>query len=238
LVLAIDFDLRNSPVRCYYLLVFLYRYQQKLRSLQTRDRIARDLHDDMGSSLSSISILSQTAQLTATKDPERTKDTLERIGETARQVMDSMSDIIWSVNPQQDGMINVVHRLQAITDDLFGPTEVNCQINADPALLAFQLPLDKRRDFILLCKEALTNAAKYANAQYVQVQLQRINATLVVTISDDGQGFSIDKLANRTGQLGGNGLPNMRDRANKLGGHLTINADIGHGTTITLTMPI
>lgn len=219
-------------------LFLLYRFQQKLRILQTRDRIARDLHDDMGSSLSSISILSQTAQLSVVKDPERARQTLERIGETARQIMDSMGDIIWSVNPQQDAVINVIHRISAIADDLFEATDTSYQIDADSALHTFPLSLEQRRELILICKEALANAAKYAKASHVQIQLKRVNKWLDVTISDDGQGFDTAIPAKREGRLGGNGLSNMANRAQKLGGKLTINAHPGQGTAIFLKIPL
>ena len=217
-------------------LLHRYRLRQFMRLQATRDFIARDLHDDMGSSLSSISILSQTAQRTATNDPQRTRETLERIGETARQVMDTMSDIVWSVNPKQDGMLNVVHRIQAIADDLFGQSDVRFEIKAEETVQKMQLPIDKRRDFILICKEALTNAAKYASASQIIVQFHRANSHLVVTISDDGHGFDPAHLHKQTGSLTGNGLPNMQARALKLGGELAIRSIPGQGTTISFAI--
>ncbi len=212
---------------------FLYRYRlrQFMRLHAVRENIARDLHDDMGSYLSSISILSQNVVNLAQKDPVRAQALVQRIGETARQVMDSMGDIIWSVNPHNDAMNQIAGRMRDAGNDLFDGQPVVFSLDVDEALLSSHLPLEQRHDFFLIFKEALTNCAKYAEATHVWVQLQRKGNVLLLTIQDDGVGFDP---AQAVGQnpLGGNGLKNMRARANKMGATLTLTSAPGRGTTV------
>ncbi|TAE23715.1 MAG: sensor histidine kinase [Cytophagales bacterium] len=215
-------------------LFYRYRIRQFLRLQQTRDRIARDLHDDMGSYLSSISILSRSAALNTTRDPDRAQQSIERIGQTARQVMGAMSDIVWSINPDHDSMEKVVARMRDVANELFADTGTTVSLDADPTVLSLSLPLEKRHDFFLIFKEALTNTARYAEATQVRVRLQREGATLLLIIQDNGRGFDVARPKASSG--GGNGLKNMHKRAENIGGTLQINSVAGQGTTVTLVV--
>ncbi len=213
-------------------LFYRYRIRQFLRLQQTRDRIARDLHDDMGSYLSSISIMSRSAAIATTKDPERARQSLDKIGETARQVMGAMSDIVWSINPDHDSLSNVLARMQDAASELFADTNTTVSVEADPAVLSMNLPLEKRHDFFLIYKEAITNAARYSAATQVRVRLHREGLGLILVVQDNGQGFDAAHPKPRSG--GGNGLKNMHVRAEKIGATLTIESEVGKGTTVTL----
>ncbi|MEZ0610194.1 sensor histidine kinase [Fibrella sp. WM1] len=213
-------------------LFFQARYRQQVRMQLIRDRIARDLHDDMGSYLSSISILS--AAMPA--DPDRARQNLDRIGQTARQVMDAMSDIVWSINPAQDTMQQVLDRMKQVADELFGTTDTAVDFSVEPGVDTLSLPLERRRDFFLIYKEALTNAARYAGASQVQVRLDRQQSQLRLTISDNGQGFDPKRPSHRPG--GGNGLKNLQVRAEALSGTLSVQSAPGQGTRISLTLPL
>jgi signal transduction histidine kinase len=215
-------------------LLFQYKYRQFLRLQQTRDRIARDLHDDMGSYLSSISILSRSAALNTTRDPDRAQKAIERIGQTARQVMGAMSDIVWSINPDHDSLEKVVARMRDVANELFADTGTTISLEADPAVLTLSLPLEKRHDFFLIFKEALTNTARYAEATQVRVRLQREGVALLLTIQDNGRGFDVAQPRASSG--GGNGLKNMHKRAENMGSSLEINSIPGQGTTVTLVV--
>ncbi|WP_232325987.1 sensor histidine kinase [Spirosoma montaniterrae] len=221
---------------CLYLL-YRYRIRQFLRLQHTRDRIARDLHDDMGSYLSSISILSQTAQRSALKDPAKTQATLERIGQTARQVMDSMGDIVWSINPTHDSMTNVAARMTDVAASLFTDQPVDWHVVVDDDVKRLSLSAEHRRDFFLIYKEAITNVARYAEAHQVTVRLQRQTGDLVLTVQDDGRGFNTEQPVKRN-STGGNGLRNMQNRAVLLGGTLTVESVERKGTLIRLQFPI
>jgi len=221
---------------------FRYRYRQQLRLMQVRDRIARDLHDDMGSYLSSISILSQTARRTAEKDPIKTQAALDRIGQTARQVMDSMGDIVWSINPDHDSMDQVIARMTDVASTLFAgevdqARQVSVQFDVSDEGRQLSLSAESRRDFFLIYKEAITNVAKYAQASRVQIFIRRESSYLTLQIQDNGCGFEPHNPA-RLNPSGGNGLRNMQNRAALLNGTLRIQSAPAEGTTITLHIPV
>ncbi len=214
---------------------FLYRYRLRQFMLlhSVRETIARDLHDDMGSYLSSISIMSQSVANLAQKDPPKAHELVQKIGETARQVMDSMGDIIWSVNPDNDSMRQIMGRMRDTGADLLEEQNVSFTLDVDETLLSSHLPLEQRHDFFLIYKEALTNCAKYACATQVWVRLRREDAALILTIQDDGVGFDLYQPAGNN-VMGGNGLKNMRVRAEKLGGTFALTTKPGFGTTIRI----
>jgi signal transduction histidine kinase len=208
-----------------------YRHRQQLRALRVRDQIARDLHDDMGSYLSSISILSAALP----PDPARAQQNLDRIGATARQVMEAMSDIVWSVNPAHDTMQQVLDRMKLVADELFSETDTEVRFEIGTGVESLTLPLERRRDFYLIYKEALTNAAKYAQARQVQVRMRLENSQLHLLVEDNGRGFDPANIPARTG--GGNGLKNGPIRAAALGGTLQVQSAPGQGTRVALTIP-
>ncbi|GAB3997270.1 hypothetical protein GCM10028807_42020 [Spirosoma daeguense] len=217
--------------------VFRYREEERIRLRLIRDRIARDLHDDMGSYLSSISILSQTARRSLDRDPEKAQTTLDTIGETSRRVMDKMGDIVWSVNPEYDSLGQLAERLRNVVAALFQNTDVVCYVDIDEKLSGLILTPEHRRDLYFVSKEALTNVAKYARAKQVLVQFRQMNGQLQLTISDDGCGFDYPQLQLQN-SLGGNGLKNMQTRAQQVNGTLLIESVLEKGTTITLLMKL
>jgi two-component sensor histidine kinase len=212
--------------------VYLYQLHQKVHLLTVRENIARDLHDDMGSDLGSISMLSQTILNIAEKDPQKARLLVNKIGETARQVMDSMSEIIWAINPEHDSIAQVIVRMKDVATDLLGEN-IALHTDIDHTMPNTYLPLEQRRDFFLIYKEALTNVAKYASANHVWVRLHRVGPAFILSVQDDGIGFDP---AHPTGSnvLGGNGLKNMHIRAEKINGTLTIKSAPGQGTIVTL----
>ena len=211
---------------------YLIRLRQQLRTQLIRDNIARDLHDDMGSYLSSISILSQNVEKLSLNDPVKARQSLQKIGEIARQVMDTMGDIVWSINPAQDSMEQIVGRMKDLGNEIFLNQEVEMEFLVSNSVTKTNLSLENRRDFFLIYKEALTNIQKYAEASTVLVELSNEGNTIIMNIKDNGKGFDIEHLQHRT--LGGNGLRNMQARAEKLGGKLMIESKINEGTTIKL----
>lgn len=216
-------------------LLFLYRYQQKLRLLRMREHVARDLHDDMGSQLSSISIMSQNMEQMARQNPELARKAMARIGETARQVMDNMNDIVWSVDPENDSLARIVERMRDYSSELFDLSETKIEFEADEKVLKTSLTLDKRHDFFLIFKEALANAARYAQASSVQVKIEHPPGFLRLTVRDDGRGFDP---AFPPQSKGGNGLKNMKSRAAKIGAVLKIDSAPSQGTTLILTLAV
>ncbi len=185
----------------------------QLREAETRKRIARDLHDDVGSTLSSISILSAAGGQTS-------------LGEKARQAMESMDDVVWSVNPANDSMERILQRMKAFTIELLEPQGISLHFLADEAIKTINLPMELRKDFYLLFKEAANNAAKYSAAADVWVSVTNTNGQLHLEIRDNGLGFD-PALVKR-----GNGLGNMQRRAERLGAELRIESKPGEGTMV------
>lgn len=201
---------------------FLYwrnrqRILVKLREAETRQRIARDLHDDVGSTLSSISILSAAGGQSS-------------LGEKARQAMESMDDVVWSVNPANDSMEQVLQRMKAFAIELFEHQGIALHFHADEAVKTLNLPMEKRKDFYLIFKEAVNNAAKYSGASEVRVNLRNENNLLQLEIRDNGRGF--DPAAAKRG----NGLDNMQRRAERMGGKFSIESAPGNGTRVEVSV--
>ncbi|MBO0935909.1 sensor histidine kinase [Fibrella sp. HMF5335] len=214
-------------------LAFLVRLRQVLRMQRVRDRIARDLHDDMGSYLSSISILSQTARRNALRNPEKTQQALDSIGQTARQVIDRMGDMVWSINPSHDSMNDVLARMTDVGNTLFSDTDVVFNLSVADDVQGMSLSAEVRREFFLIYKEALTNVARYARANGIRVTLRREGHNLALTVQDNGCGFDPANPTYRN-PGGGNGLRNMQARAKLIGGELTLQSAPGEGTIIRL----
>ena len=198
------------------------RKQQTLNRI--RDDIARDLHDSVGSDLGTISLLTAVAA----RQPEQVLPLLDTIGQTARRVVEAMREIVWSLNSAHHTPENLNFRFREISYELFhnDPTTVVLDIDAG---LASQLPEATRKEVFLIFKESLQNIRKHAHASRVAVQLtQTADHQLQLSIEDDGVGFDPAMLPRQ------NGLHNLRQRAQTLGGTLTITAKPGAGTQTTL----
>jgi len=204
-----------------------------LKMEQTRLRIARDLHDEMGSTLSSISIMAESAKRSLKEDVDQTR--LDFIGEKTREVMESMSDIVWSVNPENDRFEQVVARMEELLTTLMTAQEIPFSFEIDDSIEHVNIPMEKRKDFYLIFKESLNNIVKYAHARKVHVLIETPPGKIRLTVQDNGVGFDPDNI--RAG-MGGNGLRNMRDRAQTIGAELEIISTKGNGTMIRLEMSL
>ncbi len=204
-----------------------YKDMEKVRS-----GIARDLHDDMGSTLSSISILSAMAKNKVKNDSEKTSELIHRISESSLNMMDTMDDIVWSINPENDSMKNIVSRMREFASNVLEAKDIDYSFKADDKVLAIKLTMDKRRDFFLVFKEAINNLAKYSKCKKAIIELHVIKNNLIMKISDDGIGFDISKADT------GNGLINMKKRAEALNGSCTISSTIGNGTSLEIIFQI
>jgi signal transduction histidine kinase len=219
-----------------FYIVYRYRIRQLMRLHALRENIARDLHDDMGSYLSSISILSQNAITLTDTEPQTVLALTQKIGEIARQVMDSMGDIIWSVNPENDSMNQIVVRMRDVGADLLEELDIKFNLKLDESVLLNYIPIEHRRDFFLIYKESLNNIVKHAKANNVYVELSKLEALLILTIQDDGIGFDNAKHLQKN-LMGGNGIKNIISRAKNIGGDLEIvSTDIG--TMVILRIPL
>ena len=216
-------------------LAYRVRVGQLLTLERVRHGIARDLHDDMGSTLSSISILSQIARNHQRQQrPELAGAILEQIGESSRRMLDAMDDIVWAINPAHDSLDDVTARMRRFASEVLEARGIEFSFRADPSVQGLKLGMEARREFFLLFKEAVNNLAKYAQCQHANILLAYHHGRLHLTVEDDGVGFD----PNSPAQGGGNGLANMRTRAANLSGQLTIETAPGAGTKLHLNMPL
>lgn len=203
---------------------YRYRLRHILKLQNIRNKIAADLHDDIGSTLNSISVYSEVAK----KDPARQTHALNMIGESSRKVIDAMSDIVWTINPENDGFEKVILRMRSLSYNLLKAKKIDFIFKADENLNDIKLSLEARRNFYLIFKEVLNNLVKYSRAGRVSISLESKSNTLTLLIRDDGVGFDIAQKYN------GNGLINMKKRAIEMNGQLIIDSGADIGTSILL----
>jgi signal transduction histidine kinase len=206
--------------------------EERLRELeQVRRRIAADLHDDIGSSLTQISIFSEVLQQRIDKTNERVSEPLEFIASSSRELVDAMSDIVWAINPNKDFLSELSGKMRRFASDVF--TARNIEFTYAAASSAdIALGANLRREVFLIFKEAVNNIVKHAACNRVEIELNIENSEIRLSLRDDGRGFETAH------QNGGHGLVNMNARANGLGGKLEIASGKTSGTIITLVVPL
>jgi two-component sensor histidine kinase len=197
-----------------------------------RQKVARDLHDDMGSTLSTINILSMMAKSKLGEDPVKTGEFLTKISDNSSRMMEAMDDIVWSINPANDSMDKTIARMRSFATEVLEAREIDLEFGISEAVNHIYLDMEQRRDFFLIYKEAINNTAKYSHCKQVRIALTVAQQTLRLKIEDDGVGFDVNAADS------GNGLNNMRKRAENLGGTFTISSRPLHGTRICLEMRI
>jgi ligand-binding sensor domain-containing protein len=206
-----------------------YRLQQKLKLERLRSRISADLHDDIGSTLSSISIISEGAL--QEKDLSTSKLMVKEISENTQLLMDKMDDIIWCVNPQNDSFQNLMLRIKKFSAILFEAKGIDYTISIDKRINDIALPMNQRQHLYLILKEAVNNLAKYSGCTYATISIHYEGGYLTMKVTDNGKGFDTGK------QQTGNGLRNMKRRADMLHATLKIES-IDRGTTVFLRTKI
>lgn len=216
------------------LAVFVHR--QSLRRAigveRVRTRLATDLHDDVGSSLARISILSEVGRRDVDPAGESAR-LFGEIGETSRSVIDALGDAIWSIDPRRDDLQSLGDRLRHFAADLLEARGIAFHLELPPQAPAIDVPPEPRRQLFLLLKEAITNAARHSRATAVSAVFRLSGRSLDVSISDDGAGF--DPAARPPDpEGGGRGLVNMKARALALGGRLEVETAPGRGTRLAI----
>jgi signal transduction histidine kinase len=205
----------------------LEQLEQERALAQERERIASDLHDDLGSSLARISLLS--GLLKADRDnPHQVELNAVKISQSADQTVRALEEIVWAVRPGSDSLQSLVEYIAHFANELFEGGPIHCRLDLPHDLPARPLPPDIRHNIFLVVKEALTNAFKHASAREVTVRAEATENALEIVVHDDGRGFETN------GRGRGNGLGNMRRRAQAMGENVTIESTPGHGTTVKL----
>ena len=207
------------------------RISKYLMEEKLRGKIARDLHDEIGSTLTGINILSKVAMQDGL-DEAAMKGYLQKIKDNSGNIMERMSDIIWAINPVNDSFDKIILRMKEFTAEMLEPAGINYYFNEEGLLDQAHLNLEQRKDIYLIFKEAVNNAVKYSNATEVSIVLQGEADGLKMVIIDNGDGFDT-----RTAYPG-NGIKNMQERAAGMSAVLKVDSIKGTGTTIALEVPI
>ena len=209
-------------------LLFRYRVNRLLELERIRTRIAADLHDDIGASLSHIAVVSEVARRQLPEHDSQLSKNLSVIARISREAVDSMSDIVWAVNPQRDHLYDLTRRMRSFASELLPARDIAFRFSAPPDEQDIRLGADVRRQIFLIYKESVNNLARHSGCTQASIELHIEGKQLVLRVVDDGKGF-----ATGNGALG-NGLRNMTKRAEALGGKVEILSNIGKGTTIVM----
>ena len=207
------------------------KQNQKEKIIQLRNRISKDLHDEIGSTLSSISLFGTVAKKMANSDKEVTHQMLDRINDSTTQVMESMNDIVWAINSENDKVDNLIKRMRAFASELSDASKIRVVLDVDEKIIETSINMVQRRNVYLIFKEAVNNAFKYSKASLIKIKLNQINKKFQLSIIDDGIGFEKEKLSD-SNTLGGNGLKNMAHRAEEMDGTLSVISNKNQGTEI------
>jgi signal transduction histidine kinase len=204
--------------------------QLQARMQNIRNKIAQDLHDDIGSTLSSISILSDLVLKDGSSSQAR--DTIGEIKDSSLMLMERMDDIVWSINPRNDSLDHLLMRVRHFATSLFEARDIGYTIEIHKNLHEVKLPMDHRQHIYLILKEAINNLVKYSRATQAVLQVQFDQHTLTLLVKDNGKGFDMKAPS------GGNGIPGMQRRADLMGARLIINSTPGEGTEVLLKVVI
>jgi signal transduction histidine kinase len=215
------------------------KYQQRLRRVEQetalereRSRIAQDLHDELGSSLTRISLLSDLVR--ADKDnPAQVELHAGKLATSASQTVRSLEEIVWAVRPGSDTLQSLVDYITHVAGELFTTGPTRCRLDVAAELPAQTLPPDVRHNIFLIVKEALTNALRHSGAAEVNLQIKAESQRLEIVITDNGKGFDV-QAATAAGKR--NGLENMRRRADAVGGQLALTSAPGTGTRMEFSV--
>jgi two-component system, NarL family, sensor histidine kinase UhpB len=207
------------------LLLSRSKLKQRMKELELRNQIAADLHDEVGSSLSSIHMLSQMANTNVENGNQ--KNILDKVSTHAKETMERMSDIVWMIKPGETEAGSLTHRMERFAQEICSGKNIMLHMRLDE-IEKLKLSMDQRKNIYLIFKEAMNNAVKYSGTENIDVQASIQNKQLVLIIKDYGKGFDTSKSSR------GNGLDNMKNRAKELGSELIINSSLNDGTEIKI----
>jgi ligand-binding sensor domain-containing protein len=219
------------------LLIYLFERRRISRLVElerVRARIGADLHDDIGSNLSQIAIMSEVARSQIARGDTSAMQQLSLIARISRESVDAMSDIVWAINPQRDRLGDLTGRMRRFAGEIFGGGDINFQFNAFPLDQADhdrRLGVNVRRQTFLIFKECVNNIVRHSRCTQADVEFRAAGKGLVLILTDNGQGF--DPLSVKDGH----GLASIKRRAASLGGDLQIFSAPGKGTIVSLKIP-
>jgi signal transduction histidine kinase len=205
---------------------------ERQHALETeRSRIARDLHDDLGSSLTEISVLASTGQLPHPNNADPA-NLFQAIGNRARGLISALDVIVWAVDPEDNSLQSLADYLTGYATDFFSHTKIACRFKVPVSCPAITLEGRVRHDLLMATKEALNNIVRHANASEVEFRLGVVADRLEIDIADNGKGIGPGPTS------GGHGLKNLSARLTKMGGTCSVSPRPGGGTIIEIRLPL
>lgn len=207
----------------------LIQAEKKNEAEKIRLHISRDIHDEVGATLSGVVLFSEIARQKIDKQNNRdAEEYLEHIYSNSKDMLEKMSDIVWAINPKNDSFEKIVFKLKSYAMNLCAGKGIELHFTIDKDLYQLSISMQNRRNIYLLLKEALNNAVKYSGAKNIYFLLKLDNEDISIEVRDDGKGFEFSNLSD------GNGISNMQNRALELGSELQIDSAVGKGTRISL----
>jgi PAS domain S-box-containing protein len=207
--------------------------EERLAELErVRRRIATDLHDDIGSSLTQISILSEVIRQKSGNDESPASEPLSMIARSSRELVDAMSDIVWAINPQKDHLTDLTQRMRRFASDVFTARNIEFNLRLPPVDRNVKLGANLRREVFLIFKESINNMVRHSSCTNAEIEFQLAEDSMLLTLNDNGKGFDTAR------QSDGHGLSSMRERARDIGGRFEITSSEGRGTGIRLEVPL
>jgi signal transduction histidine kinase len=220
-------------------LALMRRHQRHLKLMRRlhaaereRTRIARDIHDDLGSSLTEIGLLGALA-VRETTPPAEAREQVARMMARAEELTRKLDETVWAVNPKNDSLRHLATYLCSLAKEFLEPTTIRCRLEVPTDLPDVPLTTEIRHNVFLVAKEALNNAVRHSGATEIWMRMALDGNVFTLEIADNGRGFAAD-----TSREGGNGLRNMAGRMEDLGGQFQVRSTAGQGTTVSLRLPL
>lgn len=216
-------------------LIYQYKIRQAIKVERLRTKISTDLHDEIGTGLSSIAIFAELIKRESKIGTVKTADMLKRIENTSRDLIDKMSDIVWAINPGNDTFEDALMKLKDYSVKILESKGINVELNLETVNEKIILPMVVRRNLLSIFKEAVTNAAKYSNASTIKLNLrffEKPEKKIFLSVVDNGIGFDLNT------QRKGYGLKNIEQRSLEMGAELEISSSPGKGTVLKVEIPI
>jgi signal transduction histidine kinase len=208
------------------------REERLIELERVRRRIAADLHDEIGSSLTQISILSEVARGQGEQSASTLARSLDAIAASSRELVAAMSDIVWAINPAKDHLADLTQRMRRLAADAFTASNTAFTLDLPSSEPEVALGANVRREVFLIFKESVTNIVKHASCSQAAATLAVEGGVLRLEVRDDGRGFD------PATPTDGHGLSSLRNRSAALGGSLTFVSSPGRGTAVRLEVPI
>jgi signal transduction histidine kinase len=210
----------------------LYNFRQKLKMHHLRNRIAADLHDEVGATLSSIAISTKLVEKKIGQQAPETLEILHRIKTDSQDTIQSIRDTVWALNPDNDSLDQLLEKMRSMAFQLLTPQDIALEFdNQIPPNAPLKLSMEQRRNIYLIFKEALNNIVKYAEASKVRVEFKIQSVEFWMSIADNGKGFDTSQ------RYEGNGLKNYQKRAQESFMEVILTSKVGEGTRLELKAP-